>query len=46
MCLPDEQTKIAVIDYNAGNVQSVLFALDKFEVDPVLTRDPEIILSS
>ncbi|MGB3529249.1 MAG: imidazole glycerol phosphate synthase subunit HisH [Saprospiraceae bacterium] len=38
--------KIAVIDYNAGNVQSVLFALDKFEVDPVLTRDPEIILQA
>jgi len=36
--------KIAVIDYNAGNVQSVLYALDPFEVDVALTRDPELIL--
>lgn len=38
--------KIAVIDYNAGNVQSVLYALDRFEVDAVLTRDPELILKA
>jgi len=36
--------KIAVIDYNAGNVQSVLYALDRFDVDASLTRDPELIL--
>lgn len=36
--------KIAVIDYNAGNVQSVLYALDRFDVDATLTRDPEVIL--
>lgn len=35
--------KIAVIDYNAGNVQSVLFALERFEVHAVLTRDPDEI---
>lgn len=35
--------KIAVIDYNAGNVQSVMYALEKFDVDAVLTRDAAII---
>ncbi|HNR06807.1 MAG TPA: imidazole glycerol phosphate synthase subunit HisH [Saprospiraceae bacterium] len=35
--------KIAVIDYNAGNVQSVLFALERFDVAAVLTRDPDEI---
>lgn len=38
--------RIAVIDYNAGNVQSVLYALDRFDVNAVLTRDPEIILQA
>jgi len=35
--------KIAVIDYNAGNVQSVMYALERFDVDAILTRDPYII---
>lgn len=30
---------IAVIDYNAGNVRSVLFALERLGVDAVLTDD-------
>lgn len=35
---------IAVIDYQGGNVQSVLFALERLGVpDAVLTSDPEII---
>ncbi len=34
---------IAVIDYNAGNVQSVMFALEKFEIDAILTDDHKII---
>lgn len=33
--------EIAVIDYNAGNIQSVLFALDRLNVKAVLTRDPD-----
>lgn len=33
--------EIAVIDYNAGNIQSVLFALERKGVRPLLTRDPE-----
>ena len=35
--------KIAIIKYNAGNVQSVLFALKRLNVEPVLTDEPEII---
>ena len=35
--------KIAVIKYNAGNVQSVLYALERLGADAVLTDDPEEI---
>jgi len=35
--------EIAVIDYNAGNIQSVLFALERLDVRSILTRDPEIL---
>jgi imidazole glycerol-phosphate synthase subunit HisH len=35
--------QIAVIDYNAGNVQSVLFALRGLGVDAVLTRHHDTI---
>lgn len=31
---------IAIIDYNAGNVQSVCFALERLGVEAVLTNDP------
>ncbi len=34
---------IAIIDYNAGNTQSVIFALQRLEVEPVLTRDVETL---
>jgi glutamine amidotransferase len=34
---------VAVIHYNAGNVQSVLFALQRMGVEAVLTSDPHII---
>lgn len=34
---------IAIIDYNAGNTQSVIFALQRLGVEPVLTRDPEVL---
>lgn len=33
--------EIAVVDYNAGNIQSVLFALERQGVKPILTRDPD-----
>ena len=35
--------KVAVIDYNAGNVRSVLHALARLEVEAVLTADPDEI---
>lgn len=34
---------IAIIDYGAGNVQSVKFAFNRLGVEPVLTADKEII---
>lgn len=38
--------KIAVIKYNAGNIQSVLFALKRLGVSPVWTDDPDQIQSA
>lgn len=35
--------EIAIIDYNAGNVQSVLFALERLGVQATLTADPDTI---
>jgi imidazole glycerol-phosphate synthase subunit HisH len=35
--------KIAIIDYNAGNTQSVINALHRLGYEPTLTADPEII---
>lgn len=34
---------IAVIDYNAGNIRSVLYALERIGVDHVLTSDHDVI---
>jgi len=34
---------VAIIDYNAGNTQSVIFALQRLGVEPVLTRDEETL---
>ncbi|MES2628769.1 MAG: imidazole glycerol phosphate synthase subunit HisH [Bacteroidota bacterium] len=31
--------KLAIIDYNAGNTQSVIFALNRLGIEPVLTAD-------
>ena len=38
--------KTAVIKYNSGNIQSVLYALERLGVDADLTDDPEIIRSA
>lgn len=38
--------QVAIIDYNAGNVQSVLFAMERLGIDAVLTDDPEQIRSA
>ena len=35
--------KVAIIKYNAGNVRSVIFALERLGVQPLLTDDPEEI---
>lgn len=37
---------IAIIDYGAGNVQSVLFSLERLGYKGTLTSDPEIIKSA
>jgi glutamine amidotransferase len=33
--------KVAIIKYNAGNVRSVIFALDRIGIEPILTDDPQ-----
>jgi glutamine amidotransferase len=38
--------KVAIIKYNAGNVQSVIYALQRFGLEPRLTDDPEYIASA
>ena len=38
--------KLAVVRYNAGNTQSVKFALNRLGVEPVLTNDPEELASA
>lgn len=38
--------KLVIIKYNAGNVRSVQFALERLGVDPVLSDDPETILGA
>ncbi len=37
---------IAVIDYNAGNVQSVMHALERYPIHAVLTRDADEIIKA
>ena len=37
---------LVIINYNAGNVQSVTYALQRLGVEPVLSDDPEIIQSA
>jgi imidazole glycerol-phosphate synthase subunit HisH len=34
---------LVLIKYNAGNTQSVIYALNRLGIDPVLTDDPETI---
>ena len=38
--------KIAIIDYGAGNVQSVQFALNRLGFEGILSANPEFILSA
>lgn len=38
--------KIVLIDYGAGNVQSVKYALNRLGIEPILTKDHAIIRSA
>jgi len=38
--------KLVIIKYNAGNIRSVLYALDRIGVDAEVTDDPEAIRSA
>ena len=38
--------KVAIIKYNAGNVRSVIFALDKIGIEPFLTDNPQELRSA
>lgn len=35
--------RVAVVDYGAGNVRSVMLALQRVGADPVFTADPEVV---
>ncbi len=37
---------ISIIKYNAGNIQSVLFALERIGITATVTDDPELLCSS
>ncbi len=37
---------ISIIKYNAGNIQSVLFALERIGINATVTDDPELLRSS
>jgi glutamine amidotransferase len=41
-----EMAEIAVIDYGAGNVRSVCFALERLGVQPVVTADSHVIATA
>ncbi|MBQ1973417.1 MAG: imidazole glycerol phosphate synthase subunit HisH [Paraprevotella sp.] len=38
--------KVAIVKYNAGNIYSVVHALKRLGVDPILTDSPEELLSA
>ena len=38
--------EVAIIDYGAGNVKSVAFALERLGVQPKLTKNPEHIAAA
>jgi glutamine amidotransferase len=38
--------KIVIIKYNAGNIRSVLFALDRIGAEALVTDEPELIVSA
>ena len=38
--------KVAIVKYNAGNIKSVIYALKRHGIDPILTDDPEELRSA
>jgi len=38
--------KIVIIKYNAGNIRSVLFALERIGAEAIVTDEPELILNA
>jgi glutamine amidotransferase len=38
--------KLAIVKYNAGNIQSVIYALNRLGIDPILTDNPEELASA
>ncbi|WMJ74954.1 imidazole glycerol phosphate synthase subunit HisH [Cytophagaceae bacterium ABcell3] len=38
--------KVAIVKYNAGNLQSVMFALNRLGIEPIVTDDKELLLSA
>ena len=38
--------KVSIIDYGAGNIQSLIFAFNRLGLNPVVTDDPELLRSS
>lgn len=38
--------KVSIVKYNAGNVQSVLFALERIGISATVTDDKEVLISS
>ncbi|PWJ44006.1 imidazole glycerol phosphate synthase subunit HisH [Sediminitomix flava] len=38
--------KVAIVKYNAGNVQSVIYALNRLGIDPIVTDDPDELKSA
>jgi glutamine amidotransferase len=37
---------VAIIKYNAGNTQSVVYALNRLGIDPVISDEPEVLKSA
>jgi glutamine amidotransferase len=38
--------KLVIIDYNAGNTQSVIFALQRLGIEPIISSDADVIRSA
>ena len=35
--------QVAIVKYNAGNIQSVSYALNRLGIDPIITNDPDVL---